>query len=202
MINPGRWAVLAAAALGVVVALSACALPRKAGLSDIQLTWAEAVVALPAAPGDGVGKGQIVRGMAEALRRMEDGTAGRSLPVVLYLHGCTGIHDLAVLERLAGEGFVVIAPNSMARRYRPLQCDPESRAGGFNLFVYDFRLAEIAFALKQLKALQSAVERELRGISPKMIEGTLVENRVRCGNPSCRCRRRWLRAREWNWHCR
>lgn len=55
-----------------------------------------------------------------------------------------------VFRRLADAGFVVIAPDSLARRYRPLQCDPKTQTGGYNLFVYDFRQAEINYAVQRL----------------------------------------------------
>ena len=72
---------------------------------------------------------------------------------MVYLHGCTGLRNRDFLKRLASAGFAVIAPNSFARRHRPLQCDPDSRTGGYNLFVYDFRLAEISYALGRIGEL-------------------------------------------------
>jgi len=78
---------------------------------------------------------------------------GRRLPVVLYLHGCTGIEksDRRIMRALSRVGFLVIAPDSMARQYRPRQCRPRKKTGGFSLFVYDFRQAEINFALQELR---------------------------------------------------
>lgn len=83
----------------------------------------------------------------------QSGDAGRRYPVVLYLHGCTGMGRMEKEfgEGLAARGYVFIAPDSMARRYRPLQCDPRTITGGKNLFVFDFRLAEISYALDRLK---------------------------------------------------
>ena len=78
---------------------------------------------------------------------------GSKFPAVIYMHGCTGFGDTRLLETLARAGFVVIAPDSMARRYRPLQCDPKTRTGGQNLFVYDFRQAEISYALERIRSL-------------------------------------------------
>jgi hypothetical protein len=34
-----------------------------------------------------------------------------------------------------------------------MQCDPKTRSGGYNLFVYDFRQAEINYAVQQLDGL-------------------------------------------------
>lgn len=137
---------------GVALTVTGCAgralLDRR---SDLELTWARAVVALPG----GEGEEPLVttmdsRPMAARLARS---AVGRKLPVVLYLHGCTGIERRDFLADLARAGYAVIAPDSMARRFRPLQCDPETRTGGYNLFVYDFRQAEISYALQRMAAL-------------------------------------------------
>ena len=67
------------------------------------------------------------------------------------MHGCNGVGSVKVLEALAARGFAVIAPDSFARRYRPLQCSAWLQSGGKNVFVYDFRQAEIAYALHRIK---------------------------------------------------
>jgi dienelactone hydrolase len=115
--------------------------------SDIALTFEQAVVAVPR--GDGA---------SPLLGRMSDlevqrllGQAGRRLPVILYMHGCDGIGDTAALEALAEAGFVVVAPNSFARRFRPLQCSVSAGTGGQNVFVFDFRLTEISYAVHRLQ---------------------------------------------------
>jgi dienelactone hydrolase len=119
---------------------------------DIELTWTKARVALP----------PFRSGEEVLLANLDDGSVknrlaglpGRiRLPVIIYAHGCTGIGSSPFFRALARAGYVVIAPDSMARRYRPLQCDPETQTGGYNRFVYDFRLTEISFALDRLKRL-------------------------------------------------
>lgn len=121
------------------------------GRSDIESTWDEAVVALPPAGSAGpVITGMNEREMRERITRYGHGVR---LPTVLYMHGCTGIGNFAFFERLAKAGFAVVVPDSLARRFRPLQCDPEMQTGGFNRFVYDFRQTEIAFALDRMSAL-------------------------------------------------
>ena len=87
---------------------------------------------------------------APVKRRFNAIAAQARLPVAIYLHGCTGVGNLDFLKDLAATGVVVVAPDSFARRYRPLQCDPRTKTGGQNLFVYDFRLAELTFALERL----------------------------------------------------
>ena len=122
-------------------------------MSDIE-RWAQAVVAMPALAADRL----LISTMnsPDVAARAALLAAGETLPVALYLHGCTGIGNLEFLRDLADQGFVVIAPDSFARTYRPLQCDPETQTGGFNVFVYDFRLAEISFALEQLWSVEWA----------------------------------------------
>ncbi|SLN34107.1 dienelactone hydrolase family protein [Oceanibacterium hippocampi] len=116
---------------------------------DLERTWRGAVVALPVA----------ANGETE-LRRNDEAAIARDLarldpaarwPVIVFLHGCTGIGNYPFLLSLAELGYVVVAPDSMARRFRPLQCDPRTETGGFNLYVYEFRLAEVALAVQELK---------------------------------------------------
>lgn len=116
------------------------------GPGDLQLTWGQANVAMPGLRGTHKLQSLDLAGLAEGENE------GRRFPVVVYLHGCTGMGRMEKEfgESLAERGFVFIAPDSMARRYRPLQCDPRNQTGGKNLFVFDFRLAEISYALDQL----------------------------------------------------
>ena len=119
---------------------------------DIELTWAEAEVALPPFRS---GEDVLLANLED--KAVKDRLASlprqAALPVILYAHGCTGIGSGPFFKILARAGYVVIAPDSMARRYRPLQCDPKTQTGGYNRFVYDFRLTEISFALDRLKRL-------------------------------------------------
>ncbi|MFA5123115.1 hypothetical protein [Zavarzinia sp.] len=149
LLAPGRWAAVLAIAGAVV--LGGCAggnapasVRTNADMSDVERTWYQAIVVLPPQTPDG---DVTVRRMADVLA--DPPKPARPLTTVIYLHGCTGMGDLSILRFLAGAGFAVIAPDSMARRFRPLQCDPATGRGSFNLFVYDFRQTELAFALHQ-----------------------------------------------------
>jgi dienelactone hydrolase len=119
---------------------------------DIELTWAEAEVALPPFRG---GEEVLLANLEDSVvkERLASLPHRARVPVVLYAHGCTGLGSRPFFRDLARAGYVVIAPDSMARRYRPLQCDPKTQTGGYNRFVYDFRLTEISFALDRLKRL-------------------------------------------------
>lgn len=133
----------------LALALAACA----SGLddrSDLERTWQAAYVTLPPFAGADPVAGRLADVGADVHLAALGGE--RRWPVIVYLHGCTGIGSFDFFDSLARAGFVVIAPDSMARRYRPLQCNPRTRTGGYNLFVYDFRQAEISFSLQQLLA--------------------------------------------------
>ena len=144
-----RAALRAAVLLGALV-LAACDGGFKLIAPDIERTWLEAMVALPA---DSSTAGPLIARLSSepVERRLNAIAAQAPLPVAIYLHGCTGVGNLDFLKDLAATGIVVIAPDSFARRYRPLQCDPKTKTGGRNLFVYDFRLAELTFALGRLE---------------------------------------------------
>lgn len=122
--------------------------------SDLARTFEHAMVLLPGA-GGGRPRAVRMRDLAAAAVPSEP------LPTVLYLHGCTGLNRLSLLQELARQGFAVVAPDSFARRFRPLQCRPSTRTGGNNLFVYDFRMAEISYALQRMRALDWVDQRRL-----------------------------------------
>ena len=117
--------------------------------SDLERTWNQAKVMVPSPDG---GKPYQFKVSSKKGKAWFKAHAGLNMPVVVYMHGCTGFggNDKKVLRKLAAQGYVVIAPNSMARKYRPLQCSSWSQKGGANPFVFDFRQAEIAYALEQL----------------------------------------------------
>lgn len=135
-----------------LVLLAACAstVEPPLGHSDLELTWRRAPVVVPSVMGLDERETSVdTVDFQNAMASLQ----GRRLAVVLYMHGCTGIEksDRRLMRALSEAGFLVIAPDSMARGYRPRQCRPRKKTGGFNLFVYDFRQAEISFALQQLK---------------------------------------------------
>ncbi len=136
--------------LGAFLTLAACAAGVPGGGADIQRTWREALVVLP--PVQGADTPLVARQSRDAVaRHVQRFPRGTRFPTVVFLHGCTGIGNLPFLEELARQGYAVVAPDSFARRYRPLQCDPETSRGGQNLFIYDFRAAELTYALERLQ---------------------------------------------------
>lgn len=133
------------------LAVSACDMPLLATSSDLERTWTSALVILPAGELAAPITARIGSPRIERWRNSRQHRA--KVPAVIYMHGCTGFGDTRLLATLARAGFAVIAPDSMARRYRPLQCDPKTRTGGQHLFVYDFRQAEISYALERIRSL-------------------------------------------------
>jgi dienelactone hydrolase len=119
--------------------------------SDIARTFDQATIVLPRRNGlePLVGKlsDKAVRDHLAAL------SPSRRYPTIVYMHGCNGQGRLTPLQTFAKAGFAVIAPNSFARRFRPLQCRPSDRTGGRNIFVFDFRLVEISYALQRMAGL-------------------------------------------------
>ena len=118
--------------------------------SDLALTFDRATVVLPRAGESPLVARMDARDLADAVGALP---ASVRLPVILYMHGCTGLEDLDPLKALARAGFAVVAPDSFARRFRPLQCRPSQRTGGENIFVFDFRLTEISYALHRFGEL-------------------------------------------------
>lgn len=89
----------------------------------------------------------------------------QSYPVVVYLHGCTGItqhNDRAWAKTISENGYIVIMPDSMARDGRIPNCDPRAK-GPIAAFpqAHDYRQEEIGYALNQANASKWADKRNL-----------------------------------------
>jgi hypothetical protein len=108
---------------------------------DVELSWEKAPVYLP---------GKL---LSTAVDQID---ITKPTPVLIYLHGCTGIygpHDLSWASYIADQGFIVILPDSMARPGRISNCDPKLK-GGTNAFpkAAKYRQEEITYALSQVMA--------------------------------------------------
>lgn len=110
--------------------------------TDVDLSWAEASVFVFDHP-------EIKK--TNQLNELRD-----RLPVVIYLHGCTGINEDAFRwgSYISSLGFIVILPNSMARVGRVPNCDAKLKRGtsAFPL-AKAYRQEEISYAL--IKAMNS-----------------------------------------------
>lgn len=121
-----------------------------ASASDVEQSWKKALVYTPG---------------AFSSKSTESLTLDKKYPVVIYMHGCTGItnqNDVAWAKYIAEMNFVVIVPDSMARKGRLSNCDPRQR-GNVATFpqAHDYRQEEIKFALSQLKSAAWADERNI-----------------------------------------
>src|SRR5579871_1889869 len=77
----------------------------------------------------------------------------RRLPVVIYLHGCTGItytHDAAWGRFIKSLGFIAVMPDSMARPGRRSNCDPVYKTTGLFPQAAAMRDEEISYALQRI----------------------------------------------------
>ena len=117
--------------------------------SDLERTWDRAGVATP--PEDGR-KSQYFRMSSKEAVAFFEGYHGGKTPIVLFMHGCTGFksEDRKAMKKIAAAGYFVVAPDSMAREFRPLQCSSRAKQGGAHPYVFDFRQAELSYALDQL----------------------------------------------------
>jgi len=80
----------------------------------------------------------------------------KKYPVIIYMHGCTGISDHSTLSGvyLASQlNAAVIQPLSFARNYRPRNCNPETKTGGNFRPAIGFRIAEANFAIREARKL-------------------------------------------------
>jgi dienelactone hydrolase len=78
-----------------------------------------------------------------------------ALPVIIYLHGCTGhiAGSIQRMEWLAKHGFIVIGPDSLARKKYPQSCDPYSFRGGLYRETLIMRQQDALYAVKQARSL-------------------------------------------------
>lgn len=82
-------------------------------------------------------------------------TLGKTYPVVIYMHGCSGIrpqHDGNWARTLANKGYIVIQPDSFARQGRVANCDSDTKkpTGAFRNWA-EYREQEINYAIEQVK---------------------------------------------------
>ena len=95
-----------------------------------------------------------------ALQRLERGAFRAT---VVYLHGCDGINALSVkaADLLAAAGYLVVLPDSFARRDKPRSCDALEHRGGLHREVLGWRHAEADRALRQARTLPAVDSRRI-----------------------------------------
>jgi len=104
--------------------------------SDVAKSWQKGVAYVP--------------GKSSSMSPVDIG-AEKPYPVVLYLHGCSGIGptDKRWGPFLRDQGFIVIQPDSLERD-RPKSCDPAARRSGMFPGVFKARLEEMNYAREQI----------------------------------------------------
>ena len=109
------------------------------------------------------------------------------LPVVIYLHGCTGHINGSMqrMEWLAKQGYGVIGPDSLAREKYPQSCDPYSFKGGLYRETLIMRQQDALYAIKQAKSLEWVDSKNIfvighseGGITAATMTGTSQEHAV------------------------
>ncbi len=99
--------------------------------------------------------------LREAMPRLLE---GRKLPTVIYAHGCSGLlrhgniqgGHRRFIRLLARAGYAVIAPDSFARKGRPLSCDTRKKLGvpgAPHKRINRMRQAEIRYAAMRAREL-------------------------------------------------
>lgn len=140
-------------ALLLPLLLAGCYLSRSADRADeLARTWRGATVSVPFSAVDPE-LADVAGRMAELEPGLLEVRPSARLPLVLFLHGCNGLHpgyrvDLAFLR---AQGYAVVAPDSFSRAYKPRSCDRHSKSAGFHPGVIGFRLAETAHALERIR---------------------------------------------------
>lgn len=136
------------ALLVALLLLAACTPLRAEDDGGPEAAWRGAWVAFPAGFA-GASDATTAKSMAGAEARAAG--AAKAWPTVVYIHGCKGhgYSSRIALRVLSGAGFVVIAPDSFARKHRPETCDTKRKRripGSPGKAVTAMRFEEITFA--------------------------------------------------------
>lgn len=133
-----RLSLIVAAGLSALLAACTGGLPRSVGVPEVQHTWDHAHVYVP---------GRFFTSVPAQVQ-----VSGR-LPVVVYLHGCTGLtpHDAYWARTLITQGVIVVQPDSFARTDRRANCDPRTHRVGLYPPASAMRDEELHFALERLR---------------------------------------------------
>lgn len=148
--------------------LSACATMGTGNAPDeLARTFDEAVVAIPKIyfrldASQGM-PDLVYGGMKDVARDLAKISAEPKIPLIIYMHGCaafsiSGINDILFL---GNNGYAVLAPNSFARKFKPISCNPSTYTGGLHRDVLHFRLAEARYAHEKVKSLPWVDQRNI-----------------------------------------
>jgi hypothetical protein len=125
-------------------------------LNELSRTWESALVYLPDTVFSNFGSPLLLKDEDALSSKIKHKLGESKLPLVLFLHGCEGLgHHREEIVNIAKLGFAVIAPDSFARRHRPLGCYEEQEE---YIRYYDiaiaFQKAELDYAINRIKRLE------------------------------------------------
>lgn len=149
--------------LAVLMLVAACTPLRAEDDGGPGATWQGAWVAFPAGFAGGA-EAVTFKSMAAAMAL--GAKTRKTWPTVVYIHGCKGhgYSSRIALKVLSDAGFVVIAPNSFARKNRPQTCDTKRKrriAGSPGQAVTAMRFEEVAYAADAAPKLPWVDQRNL-----------------------------------------
>ncbi len=124
--------------------------------AEVQKTWNAAIVRVPT--GDGQSRAISTAALLEWLPE-----TGQIVPVVIYMHGCSGIWPGTHrrLKFMAELGFVAIAPASFAREKYPKSYDPETHRAARYRGTLKMRQYDAAYAIRQASRLPFVEQRQI-----------------------------------------
>lgn len=116
--------------------------------AEMRRAWNAAIVNVP-----GKDKNSIEATVSE----LQDGKFkfDRKLPAVVYMHGCSGFWPGTHMRTkfLAENGYVVVAPASLARKKYPRSCEVDSYTAGMYRQTLKMRQADAGYAIEQVRKL-------------------------------------------------
>ncbi len=116
--------------------------------AEMRRTWDAAIVHVPGKNGNST---------ETSVAELQDGKFkfDRKLPAIVYMHGCSGFWPGTHMRTkfLAENGFVVIAPASLARRKYPRSCEVDSYTAGMYRQTLKMRQADAGYAIEQVRKL-------------------------------------------------
>ncbi|WP_170766465.1 dienelactone hydrolase family protein [Ruegeria lacuscaerulensis] len=123
---------------------------------ELERTWQAAIVRVP------TGKGTSKLVTTDDLQQATTGIE-RKVPTVIYMHGCSGIWPGTHrrMKFLADNGFIVIAPASLARETYPRSCNVETREGGLFRGTVVLRRNDAGFAIERARQLPTVDDRNI-----------------------------------------
>lgn len=125
----------------------------KMGVGDIisreemHRTWMAAIVRIPTQ------KGSSKQVRMSTLQTMKK--PAKAYPTVIYMHGCSGVWKgtFRRIKFLANNGFLVIAPASLARKKYAKSCDSQTHKGGLYRGAVEIRKEDAGYAIENAKKL-------------------------------------------------